>query len=278
MQKVSKPKVRAPDPIVLQKMHRIFKENALTSVCEAAVCPNRSECYGRNTATFMILGDTCTRACRFCNVKTGRGAPPDPTEPIRLARAIRELGLKYVVITSVDRDDLDDYGAGHFKSCVGAVKALTPDIKIELLTPDFRANTKALDIILSSGAHKLAHNQECVRRLSPSIRPQSNYERSLRVLSYYRKNSTVKIKSSLMAGLGESKKELIETMRDLLDAGTQELTLGQYLQPTQDHQEVIEYYPQSFFDEMREEALSMGFEAVASGILVRSSYFAERLI
>jgi lipoic acid synthetase len=278
MNKIIKPKVRAPNPIVLQKMHKIFKENALTTVCEAAACPNRSECYGHGTATFMILGDTCTRACRFCNVKTGRGAPPDPTEPIRLARAVRELDLKYVVITSVDRDDLDDYGAAHFKSCVEAVKALTPDIKIELLTPDFRADPEALDIIINSKADKLAHNQECVRRLSPSIRPQSNYERSLRVLSYYRKNSTLKIKSSLMAGLGENKKELIETMQDLLDVGVQELTLGQYLQPTQQHQKVIAYYPQGFFDEMREEALSMGFEAVASGILVRSSYFAEKLM
>ncbi|MEA3456308.1 MAG: lipoyl synthase, partial [Campylobacterota bacterium] len=275
MKKITKPKVRAPDPTVLQKMHNIFKEHAVTTVCEAAACPNRSECYQHDTATFMILGDTCTRTCRFCNVKTGRGVPPDPTEPIRLARAIRELDLKYVVITSVDRDDLDDYGAEHFKSCVEAIKELTPDIKIELLTPDFRADQKALDVILSSKVHKLAHNQECVKRLSPSVRPQSNYERSLRVLSYYRQNSTIKIKSSLMLGLGENKKELIEAMQDLLDAGVQELTLGQYLQPTQNHQEVIEYYPQSFFDEMRKEALSMGFEAVASGVLVRSSYFAE---
>jgi lipoic acid synthetase len=225
----------------------------------------------------MILGDTCTRACRFCNVKTGRGAPPNPTEPERLAEAIYQLRLNYVVITSVDRDDLDDFGAKQFAACVEAIRRKTPHLKIELLTPDFKADRSALDTILSAGADKLAHNQETVRRLSPSVRPQSDYDRSLATLRYYADHSTVSVKSSLMLGLGEHEEELLETMQDLRDAGVTQLTLGQYLQPTPKHHPVVRYYPQEYFDRLREKALGMGFSAVSSGVLVRSSYFAEAL-
>jgi len=272
-----KPKVKALNPQLTQKIQNILHVNSLTTVCEAAACPNRAECYARNSATFMILGDTCTRACTFCNVKTGQGNVVDASEPERLARAINELGLNYVVLTSVDRDDLKDYGAEHFSACVRAIKVLNPSVKIELLTPDFKYNINALKVIIKSGANKLAHNQETVRRLSKSIRPQSDYNRSLKVLEYYANNSPLHVKSSLMCGLGETKEELLVTMQELLDVGVSELTLGQYLQPTQKHHKVQKYYPPEFFDEMKEEALGMGFGAVASGILVRSSYFAENL-
>jgi lipoic acid synthetase len=272
-----KPKVKAPNPELLKNVQRVLTNNNLTTVCEEAACPNRAECYQRNATTFMILGDTCTRACGFCNVKTGKGNLPDASEPERLAKAVKELGLVYVVITSVDRDDLKDYGSQHFSNCVYSIRKQTPDVKIELLTPDFKADKYALDTIINAAPEKLAHNQECVERLSPTIRPQSSYKRSLEVLEYYAKNSNAVIKSSLMLGLGESEAELHQTMQDLLNAGVEELTLGQYLQPTQKHHKVEKYYPQSFFDSMKIEALSMGFKAVASGILVRSSYFADVL-
>ncbi len=274
---VYKPKIRIPNPEFLQNMQGILKSNALTTVCEEAACPNRAECYARNSATFMILGDTCTRACTFCNVKTGHGRDVDINEPQRLAKAIHELQLQYVVLTSVDRDDLKDYGSEHFAACVQAIKDENPKIKVELLTPDFKYDTNAMQTIITSGADKLAHNQETVRRLSKSVRPQSNYDRSLKVLQYYAENSSLHVKSSLMCGLGETKEELLITMQELLDVGVSELTLGQYLQPTQKHHKVVKYYPPEFFDEMKEEALNMGFRAVASGILVRSSYFAENL-
>jgi lipoic acid synthetase len=272
-----KPKVKVPDPEKMVHINNILNSSGLTTVCEEAACPNRNECYARDTATFMILGDTCTRACRFCNVKTGKGEPPDPTEPERLAMAVKALQLRYVVITSVDRDDLKDHGAAHFARCVKAIRDTSPEVKIELLTPDFRYDTRALDTVIRSKADKLAHNEETVRRLSAVIRPQSSYERSLQTLRYYAMHSKTPVKSSLMAGLGESEEELMETMQDLLDAGVTQLTLGQYLQPSPDHHPVVRYYPETFFEKMRVLALEMGFEAVASGILVRSSYFAENL-
>ena len=272
-----KPKIKALNPVLVEKMQNILHVNALTTVCEAAACPNRAECYARNSATFMILGDTCTRACTFCNVKTGHAKSVDASEPERLARAIYELGLEYVVITSVDRDDLKDYGAGHFAACVDAIKEQNPQIKIELLTPDFKYNIKSLETIIAANVYKLAHNQETVRRLSKAVRPQSDYDRSLDVLQYYARYSPLHVKSSLMCGLGETKEELLESMKELLDVGVSELTLGQYLQPTQKHHKVEKYYSPEFFDEMKEEAYGMGFHAVASGVLVRSSYFAENL-
>ena len=272
-----KPKVKAPNPQEIEKIVSVLQNNRLNTVCEAAFCPNRAECYAKKSATFMILGNICTRACKFCNVQTGRGEKLDSQEPRRLAQAIYDLQLDYAVITSVDRDDLSDYGAEHFANCVAAVKEKNPATKVELLTPDFRYNLKSLELIVATNAHKLAHNQETVRRLSKIIRPQSDYERSLKVLYYYAKHSKKIVKSSLMVGLGESIAELKETMRDLLNVGVSELTIGQYLQPSSKHYPVKKYYPQSFFDEIKEEAYSMGFKAVASGVLVRSSYNASRL-
>jgi lipoic acid synthetase len=272
-----KPKVKALHPDLAQKMQRVLREHQLTTVCEAAACPNRAECYAKESATFMILGDLCTRSCTFCNVKTGHGMAVDASEPERLADAIAALGLQYIVITSVDRDDLKDYGAGHFAACVKAIQRKNSSLKIELLTPDFRFHIPSLDTIIASDVYKLAHNQETVRRLSKSVRPQSDYDRSLKVLEYYAKHFKGRVKSSLMVGLGESEDELRETMQDLLDVGVSELTIGQYLQPTQKHHKVEKYYKPEFFEAMKQEAYSMGFKAVASGILVRSSYFAEEL-
>jgi len=272
-----KPRVKAPNPKEVEKIVSVLQNNRLNTVCEAALCPNRAECYAKKSATFMILGNICTRACKFCNVKTGRGQKVDENEPFRLAHAIYDLKLDYVVITSVDRDDLDDFGAKHFANCVTEIKKINPATKIELLTPDFRFNLESLELVVATDAHKLAHNQETVQRLSKIIRPQSNYDRSLKVLNYYAKYSKKIIKSSLMVGLGESVAELKETMQELLDVGVSELTIGQYLQPSSKHYPVKKYYSPSFFDEIREEALNMGFKAVSSGVLVRSSYNASKL-
>ncbi|HIC44710.1 MAG TPA: lipoyl synthase [Sulfurimonas sp.] len=272
-----KPRVKAPDPYLIKQTKDILQRNNLNSVCEEASCPNRAECYFHNTTTFMILGKSCTRSCHFCSVQTGKGEEINKDEPSSLARAINELGLDYVVLTSVDRDDLKDYGAGHFKACVSKIKEKCPKVEIELLTPDFRADSSALDIIISLGVKKLAHNEETIRRISKAVRPQSSYDRSLKTLEYYALHSQSIIKSSLMLGLGESDSELLETMQDLLDVGVSELTLGQYLQPSPKHLEVQRYCSQDLFDELKAEALDMGFKAVASGPLVRSSYHAKDL-
>jgi len=270
-----KPKVKAPQSEVIENVHNILNTFNLKSVCESAACPNRAECYARGATTFMILGNVCTRACTFCHIQTGKGEGVDDSEPKRLAQAIQALKLRYVVITSVDRDDLKDYGASHFKECVDTIKIANPNTKIELLTPDFQADKNALETIIDTDVHKLAHNQETIERLCRSVRPQSSYKRSLDVLEQYAKYSQSIIKSSLMLGLGEREDELFKTMQDLLNVGVSEITLGQYLQPTQKHHKVAKYYPQDYFDFLKDEAYSMGFRAVASGILVRSSYFAE---
>ena len=275
--KVYKPKVKAPDPELIFNTEKILTTYALTTVCEESGCPNRAECYERGTATFMILGDTCTRACRFCNVKTGRGLPPDASEPERIAKSVKALGLKYVVITSVDRDDLPDYGAGHFAAVVRSLRTEVPEVKIELLTPDFRGAREALDCIIASAPDKLAHNEETVKRLSPSIRPQSDYARSLKTLHYYAKHFKGPVKSSLMVGLGEKEVELIETMQELYNVGVRELTLGQYLQPTPAHVPVAQYFSPEYFIYLKEKAYAIGFKSVASGVLVRSSYYAESM-
>ena len=274
---IHKPRVKAPDPHRIAKTHDVLRAHRLTTVCEESACPNRAECYQRGTATFMILGKTCTRACRFCNVRTGRGLPPDPREPERIAAAVRDLGLRYAVITSVDRDDLPDYGSSHFVAVVRAIRQAAPGVKIELLTPDFRGDAEALNAIVAVRPDKLAHNEETVRRLSPNVRPQSDYDRSLAVLRHYAERFDGPVKSSLMAGLGESEEELVETMEDLYEAGVRELTLGQYLQPTPRHHPVVTYHSPEFFERMKRTAESIGFAAVASGILVRSSYYAETL-
>jgi len=272
-----KPKVKVLDPFLGKRTLKILRSNFINTVCEESLCPNRAQCYAAGNATFMILGKICTRACKFCNIKTSKPSLPDENEPQRVAKVVKELNLRYVVITSVDRDDLKDYGSLQFQKCVLEIRKTVPSVKIELLTPDFRENKEALKRIVSLNVEKLAHNEETVRRLSPLVRPQSDYDRSLRVLEYYAKNFNGRVKSSLMVGLGESEKEIEETLKDLLNSGVCEVTIGQYLSPSSSHYPVKRYYPKEFFDYIKKEAVSMGFKSVAAGILVRSSYFAEYL-
>jgi len=270
-----KPRVLAPNPKKISLITDVLNEYKLKTICEEASCPNRGECYENRSTTFLVLGDTCTRSCHFCGVKKGKPTPPDPTEPYRIALAVKDLNLDYTVITSVDRDDLTDFGATHLAQCVKEIKKVSPKTKVELLTPDFNANSNSLDIIVASKADKLAHNQESVRRISKKLRPQSDYDRSLQTLSYYADHSSVPIKSSLMLGLGESENELFETLCDLKNAGVTHLTIGQYLQPNPKLHPVRKYYDTDYFKKICKTAYDLGFKSVVSGALVRSSYFAH---
>ncbi len=271
-----KPRVRAPAPQLVEETQRIIDEGGLHSVCRASACPNIAECFARKSATFMILGTRCTRSCRFCNVSTAKPLPPDPTEPRRLAEAIVRLGLRYVVVTSVDRDDLPDLGADHFVRTVQALAAYAPQTRVELLTPDFKARETVLKRVVESRPHKLAHNMETVRRLSRALRPQSDYDRSLHTLAYYA-DSGIRTKTSLMLGLGERHEEILEALEDARRVGVRDLTLGQYLRPSPAHAPVVRYHTPAYFQELARIARKMGFEGVASGVLVRSSYHADRL-
>ncbi|HEY8485995.1 MAG TPA: lipoyl synthase [Limnochordales bacterium] len=252
----------------------------LHTVCQEALCPNVGECWGHGTATFMILGWVCTRACRFCAVATGnpRGAV-DPDEPERVAQAVEELGLQYVVLTSVDRDDLPDGGAQHFARTVRAIKARTPHVRVEALTPDFQGDLRAVEVVVDSGLDVFAHNLETVRRLTPRVRdPRAGYDQSLAVLAHAKAHRPdVLTKSSLMLGLGETEQELREAMEDLRRVGVDILTLGQYLRPTRHHLPVERYVTPAEFERYRQWALEAGFVEAFSGPLVRSSYRAERV-
>ncbi len=271
-----KPKVKAPAPELIDRTAAILRQNGTNTICIESKCPNITECFARGTATFLILGDRCTRTCAFCNVTHAKPSPPDPTEPERVARAAQQMGLSYVVITSVDRDDLRDGGAGHFAAVCRTLKKRNPTTKIELLTPDFKGKKEALDLIIASNPYKLAHNIETVRRLTPSLMPGSSYERSLEVLSYYAQ-SHIPTKSSVMVGLGETKEELREAFEDLASVGVQQLTIGQYLRPTPSHWPVRRYYEPQEFEELRLLAKEAGIQKVVSGVLVRSSYYADIL-
>lgn len=247
----------------------------LHTVCEEAKCPNMSECWSGGTATFMVMGDTCTRGCRFCSVKTSaRPGPLDKREPENLSRAISSLSLRYVVITSVDRDDLQDQGAGHFRTCVEKVKQEHPKMTVELLIPDFRGETKYLDTIIASGAEVIGHNLETVERLHARVRDRrANYAQSLKVLEYIKKKSpTTFTKSALMLGLGEKEEEVLEAMDDLRAIGVDFMTLGQYLQPTAKHLAVEEFISPEKFDWYAQKAKEKGFLYCAAGPFVRSSY------
>ncbi|MGQ9543259.1 MAG: lipoyl synthase [Candidatus Bathyarchaeia archaeon] len=251
----------------------------LHTVCEEAQCPNSVDCWGRGTATFMVLGGICTRSCRFCSVMSGRvGEPVDPEEPMRLAEAARILRLSYVVITSVDRDDLPDGGAGHIAECVRAVKGLR-DCRVEVLIPDFQGNLKSLRLILESNPDVVGHNIETVRRLQGKVRdPRASYETSLKVLGAVKRlNPKVYTKSSLMVGLGESEVEILESLRDLKEHGVDIVTIGQYLQPGKRNLPVVEYVRPEIFEYYRIEARKLGFKHVLSGPLIRSSYHAASL-
>ncbi len=245
----------------------------LNSVCQSAHCPNKSECWAAGTATFMIMGQYCTRGCRFCAVKTLARPPPlDPAEPENLAEAVSKLGLRYIVITSVDRDDLEDDGAGHYAECVRRIKEKCPDLILETLIPDFKGKESALDKLIASGPHVISHNVESVERLNPEVRDRrANYRQSLRVLEYLY-NNNIRTKSGFMVGFGETREEVKKTMEDLLSVGVELITIGQYLQPSKLHYPLKEYISPEQFREYERMGLDMGFRYVAAGPLVRSSY------
>jgi lipoyl synthase len=251
---------------------RILRNHEVTTVCEEARCPNIGNCYSKPTVTFMILGSKCTRNCGFCSVESSRPGPPDPQEPGRIAQAAKEMGLKYVIITSVTRDDLPDGGAGHFARTVKAVRNILSGVKIEVLTPDFTGNLGALMTVLGSRPDVFGHNVETVPRLYPVVRPQADYLRSLHVLKYVKEIvPDMRTKSGLMLGLGETLEEVTEVLNDLRKGGCDSVTMGQYLRPSKKNLPVVEYIRPDIFETLRNRALNMGFKYVASSPLVRSS-------
>ena len=283
------PRVQKPDFLRMRVQHSpkyesvksIVKEHRLATVCEEAKCPNMSECWSAGTATIMLMGDVCTRACRFCSVNTGNPKGwLDPEEPANTARAVQLMGLRYVVLTSVNRDDLPDGGAQHYADTVRAVKTLNPDTGVEALTPDFLGYQSSVETLLQSGIDVFAQNIETVRRLTHPVRdPRAGYQQTLDVLQYAAQADTEVItKTSLMLGLGESDDELFECMDDLRAADVDVLTLGQYLQPTKNHLPVERFVTPDEFESYREVGLSKGFKEVVSGVFVRSSYRAERVL
>ena len=280
--KLAKPdwiRVRAPMPDSrFHEIKRILREQRLHTVCEEASCPNIAECFGKGTATFMILGDICTRRCPFCDVAHGRPLAPDAEEPRHLAQTIARLGLSYVVITSVDRDDLKDGGAQHFVDCIRAVRAQAPQTRIEVLVPDFRGRLeRALEILAAAPPDVLNHNLETVPRLYKRARPGGDYAHSLELFSFYEKNyPDIPTKSGLMVGLGESDEEILAVMRDLRARGVAMLTIGQYLAPSAHHLPVERYVHPETFALFEREAAAMGFQHAAIGPLVRSSYHADQ--
>lgn len=262
----------------IEKISALLREARLHTVCQEAHCPNLPECFSKRTATFMIMGNICTRNCRFCAVNHGTPAPLDEGEPERVASAAQQLGLRYVVITSVTRDDLEDGGAHHFAKAVHAIKHKRPQILVELLVPDFGGNPPSLDIILSTPPDVLNHNVETIPRLYPRVRPQAAYRRSLDLLQRVRScNPSILTKSGLMLGLGERKSEVIPVMEDLVNAGCRLLTLGQYLQPSKGHYPVVRYLHPHEFQDYKALGEEMGFSEVASGPFVRSSFRAAEM-
>ncbi len=282
-------KTAYPSSSVLE-LKKLLRKDGLHTVCEEARCPNMGRCFSRPSAAFMIMGAVCTRNCGFCSVESrldesGPGSSgldgPNPDEPLRLAAAARAMGLRYVVITSVTRDDLADGGAGHFANCIKALKSEIPGVKVEVLTPDFGGSRSALEAVLAAGPDVFNHNVETVPRLYQVVRPQADYERSLRMLEWASEGlgpasgPGIPVKSGLMLGLGETAEEVMEVMEDLRASGCLMLTIGQYLRPSRKSLPVFEYIRPERFDELRVAALSMGFKSVASGPLVRSSMNAE---
>lgn len=271
-------KVRYRPSPELERLRSLMRESELHTVCEEARCPNLGECWGRGTATFMILGDTCTRSCGFCAVKTGRPESLDADEPRRVALAIQRMGLRHAVITSVNRDELDDGGAGIFAETIRWTRRLCPETTIEVLIPDFKGDRDALETVLAAGPDILNHNLETVERLSRAVRPQAVYERSLDLLRHAKAHGSAKTKSGVMVGLGETFDELIEAFGDLRNSGVDILTVGQYLQPTPAHLPIVRYWHPNEFSRLKGVAAGMGFQHVEAGPLVRSSYHAEEQV
>ena len=271
-------RAKAPSSATFGEVKRALRENNLHTVCEEASCPNIGECFSKGTATFMILGDLCTRRCPFCDVAHGRPRPPDPDEPLNLARTIAAMRLKYVVITSVDRDDLRDGGAQHFVDCIRAVREHSPATKIEILTPDFRGRLdRALDLLAECPPDVMNHNLETVPRLYLQARPGSDYAHSLKLLQDFKARLPgIPTKSGLMVGLGETDDEIVDVIRDLRAHDVDMLTVGQYLQPSAGHLPVLRYVEPAVFERFEREALALGFSHAACGPMVRSSYHADR--
>ncbi len=267
-----------PNPQQIQGMKQLFRKSRLHTVCESAHCPNTGKCWGEGVATFMILGEICTRACRFCAIDAGRPTELDLAEPENVAAAVKELNLRYVVVTSVARDDLKDEGAVVFAQTILAIRKLMPQTKVEVLVPDFSNKLESLQTVVRAKPQVISHNVETVRRLSPVIRPQADYERSLVVLKNYKKlDANIFTKSSLMVGLGEKDEEIKQAMADLVSAGCDILTIGQYLAPSsmKRHLPVVEFVSPEKFKEFQVLGYQMGFKHVMSGALVRSSFIAE---
>ncbi len=279
-ERVRKPnwiRAKSPGHPEVKRLKEVLRQHSLYTVCEEASCPNIGECFSHGTATFMIMGDICTRRCPFCDVAHGRPAPLDAQEPENLARTIEGMNLKYVVITSVDRDDLRDGGAGHFAQCIGATRARCPNTRIEILVPDFRGRMEtALDALSQQPPDVFNHNLENVPRLYKQVRPGADYQHSLTLLESFKvRFPHVPTKSGLMVGLGETLDEVRQVMRDLRSAGCDMLTLGQYLQPSVHHLPVQRFVTPQEFDELAELGYELGFTSVASGPMVRSSYHAD---
>ena len=276
---VSKERIRKPDWLRVHLGNNsqfsitgtFVASRNLHTICRSGRCPNLGECWNNGAATFMICGDICTRSCKFCNTKTGKPLPLDPEEPVRIAQSIKELGLKHAVITSVDRDDLPDAGAGHWIETIQQIKAYNPQTTLEALIPDFGGDSEKIAGIISTAPEIISHNMETVRRLTPLVRSAAKYERSLSVLKQIGE-SNVSAKTGLMLGLGEAESEVYELMEDVLSAGCYFLSIGQYLQPSRKHLPVEEYIHPEVFEIYKEKAISLGFRHVESGPLVRSSY------
>jgi len=266
-------KVRLHNTKQLNYVKKTLNSLKLHTVCEEANCPNRVECYSSKTATFMILGNTCTRHCKFCNVGDGSPTSVDPEEPSRVAEAVKALGLEYAVITSVTRDDLEDGGASHFKAVIDSIRSLTPKVKIEVLIPDFQGNIDALNIVIDAKPDVINHNVETVPRLYETIRPEAEYNQSLELITRVKDSgSHVMTKSGIMLGLGESDSEVREVIQDLRKAGCDILTVGQYLPPSEAHAPLVEYITPEQFKVYEDFAVELGYHGVASGPRVRSSY------
>ncbi|MCH5243527.1 MAG: lipoyl synthase [Lentimicrobiaceae bacterium] len=268
-------KIKLPMGDLSRHVQDTIRDNALHTICTSGRCPNQGECWGCGTATFMIGGDICTRACRYCNVTTGKPLPLDAGEPERVAESVKVLKIKHAVLTSVDRDDLPDLGAAHWAAVIRAVKKVNPAVTMEVLIPDFQARTELIDLVIAEKPEVISHNMETVRRLTPSIRSRATYDGSLKVLKHVA-DSGITSKSGIMLGLGETRDEILAVMDDLLEVGCRVMTIGQYLRPSLKNVEVQEYVTPETFAEYARIGKEKGFRFVESGPLVRSSYHAER--
>jgi lipoic acid synthetase len=268
-------KIKLPQKSTYSSVNETINAHKLNTICTSGKCPNLGECWDRGTATLMILGDICTRACKFCAVKTGRPDAPDPNEPLNVAKSVQILKLKHVVITSVDRDELPDKGAQHWADTILKIKELNPNTTLETLIPDFDADSELIQKIIKAAPEVISHNMETVRRLTPHVRSRAKYDTSLEVIRQISESGIVS-KSGIMVGIGETFEEVIETMKNLSEVGCKVFTIGQYLQPTAAHLPVNEYIHPDIFAEWKEIGLQIGFTHVESSPLVRSSYHAEK--